>query len=312
MRLVCPNCAAQYEVAENAIPENGRDVQCASCNETWFQARPNVSLRKPVETAPATEPPPLRKPNVTPTAADYDEDEDDEAPARPSLRRDQGKVDKSVLDILRSEAEREAAARDAEVTGVQANVYDDEDDVVADTDEPAAQPTIPLRKPSTTAERRIHFSAAGTDDEEDADEDGFDGTPEPVAHTQPAPQAAPAPKRIRRSETETRAALPDVDKLTSTLRSGQDTERKREARAEAKAKRGRSGAANRIGFYLAILLMLLLMATYALNQQITETVPAAEPYLERYVQVVNVLRHQVAAGAEALVALVLDVMKKFM
>ncbi len=37
MRLVCPNCGAQYEVPEDVIPPEGRDVQCSSCGSTWFQ-----------------------------------------------------------------------------------------------------------------------------------------------------------------------------------------------------------------------------------------------------------------------------------
>ena len=37
MRLVCPNCVAQYEVADGTIPETGRDVQCANCHHIWFQ-----------------------------------------------------------------------------------------------------------------------------------------------------------------------------------------------------------------------------------------------------------------------------------
>ncbi|HHB81612.1 MAG TPA: thioredoxin, partial [Aliiroseovarius sp.] len=37
MRLVCPNCGAQYEVDSRVIPENGRDVQCSNCGHTWFQ-----------------------------------------------------------------------------------------------------------------------------------------------------------------------------------------------------------------------------------------------------------------------------------
>lgn len=40
MRLICPNCGAQYEVPESVIPENGRDVQCSSCGNTWFQHHP--------------------------------------------------------------------------------------------------------------------------------------------------------------------------------------------------------------------------------------------------------------------------------
>lgn len=37
MRLICPNCDAQYEVPDNVIPEEGRDVQCSDCGNTWFQ-----------------------------------------------------------------------------------------------------------------------------------------------------------------------------------------------------------------------------------------------------------------------------------
>ena len=37
MRLVCPNCAAQYEVDDSVIPDAGRDVQCSSCGQMWFQ-----------------------------------------------------------------------------------------------------------------------------------------------------------------------------------------------------------------------------------------------------------------------------------
>ncbi|OCX61033.1 hypothetical protein BFP70_16390 [Thioclava sp. SK-1] len=37
MRLICPNCSAQYEVGDSVIPDAGRDVQCSSCGKTWFQ-----------------------------------------------------------------------------------------------------------------------------------------------------------------------------------------------------------------------------------------------------------------------------------
>ena len=37
MRLVCPNCNAQYEVDDAAIPDSGRDVQCSNCGHGWFQ-----------------------------------------------------------------------------------------------------------------------------------------------------------------------------------------------------------------------------------------------------------------------------------
>lgn len=37
MRLVCPSCAAEYEVDDTAIPPEGRDVQCSNCGHTWLQ-----------------------------------------------------------------------------------------------------------------------------------------------------------------------------------------------------------------------------------------------------------------------------------
>jgi resuscitation-promoting factor RpfA len=58
MRLVCPSCDAKYEVPEDAIPESGRDVQCANCGHAWFQMRtkPADTAERPVtETAPAPE-----------------------------------------------------------------------------------------------------------------------------------------------------------------------------------------------------------------------------------------------------------------
>lgn len=42
MRLTCPNCAAQYEVPDDVIPDEGRDVQCSNCGQTWFQAGANT------------------------------------------------------------------------------------------------------------------------------------------------------------------------------------------------------------------------------------------------------------------------------
>lgn len=58
MRLVCPSCEAKYEVPDDAIPDTGRDVQCANCNHSWFQMRPRSgavapSIADPDEAEPA-------------------------------------------------------------------------------------------------------------------------------------------------------------------------------------------------------------------------------------------------------------------
>ena len=50
MRLTCPNCGAQYEVPDEVIPEEGRDVQCSNCEKTWFQPKyPDQPAEETVE-----------------------------------------------------------------------------------------------------------------------------------------------------------------------------------------------------------------------------------------------------------------------
>ncbi len=49
MRLTCPNCGAQYEVPDDIIPTAGRDVQCSSCGNTWFQTHPDHPLEAEAE-----------------------------------------------------------------------------------------------------------------------------------------------------------------------------------------------------------------------------------------------------------------------
>lgn len=56
MRLVCPNCEAKYEVPEDAIPETGRDVQCANCGHAWYQMRARAVPAEPVVAPPAPAP----------------------------------------------------------------------------------------------------------------------------------------------------------------------------------------------------------------------------------------------------------------
>lgn len=53
MRLVCPKCVAQYEVDDQAIPEEGREVQCANCEHIWFQDRLQMFTEKEPETPEA-------------------------------------------------------------------------------------------------------------------------------------------------------------------------------------------------------------------------------------------------------------------
>ena len=36
MVIQCVNCSKKFDVNSSLIPENGRTIQCGSCNHTWF------------------------------------------------------------------------------------------------------------------------------------------------------------------------------------------------------------------------------------------------------------------------------------
>lgn len=109
MRLICPNCDAEYEVDAAAIPEGGRDVQCSACGHAWFQLpldaiaaaedeaalydAPEVTAAPSAAAAPAPVPtpapapvapppaPPAPAPEVAPVSGRFaaqDEEEDDD------------------------------------------------------------------------------------------------------------------------------------------------------------------------------------------------------------------------------------------
>ncbi|MEM8537008.1 MAG: zinc-ribbon domain-containing protein [Pseudomonadota bacterium] len=91
MRLICPNCGAQYEVSDDAIPPGGREVQCSSCAQTWFQTdKPVVAEEAATEDAADTAVATEETATEEPAAA---------APARKPL-------DNAVANILREEAAR--------------------------------------------------------------------------------------------------------------------------------------------------------------------------------------------------------------
>lgn len=57
MRLVCPNCSAQYEIDASMIPDEGRDVQCSNCGHTWFELPAPPQMAEPDEKLAAEETP---------------------------------------------------------------------------------------------------------------------------------------------------------------------------------------------------------------------------------------------------------------
>lgn len=305
MRIICPNCGAQYEVPNDVVPETGRDVQCSNCGTTWFQRHPSQDTelaeelgQKPLskewsdpipEDAPAAEPetpaPAAEEPEAprpAPALDDYDEDYD-KAPAvaaAPALRR---QLDPAIAELLREEAEREARARAEEAQRAQA--FD-------------TQPDLGLQDPETEAERHQREAR-----ERMARLKGEKVQAAPKPAPVEEPPTAPAQSSSRRE------LLPDIDQINSTLRAGTD---RRPAEADdhdtpggAAAPRGEGAArpeksGSRAGFITAVAIALGMGGTYAYAPQIVETLPAAQPYLDGYLQWIDGFRLALDSKAQSL------------
>ena len=102
MRLICPNCGAQYEVEDAVIPEQGRDVQCSNCGHTWFQQPAHLDVETADELGQELPPPPETK-----------------APESEQPAPERQELDPEIANVLREEAARETAARESGSEGLE-------------------------------------------------------------------------------------------------------------------------------------------------------------------------------------------------
>lgn len=58
MIIVCPSCAANYEVPDESIGPAGRTVRCAACGTKWFAEQPPPSAAEPQDVLPPASPEP--------------------------------------------------------------------------------------------------------------------------------------------------------------------------------------------------------------------------------------------------------------
>jgi predicted Zn finger-like uncharacterized protein len=158
MRLVCPNCEAQYEVDDSAIPASGRDVQCSACGHGWYHRPDSRPAAAAVMAAPAdaaaTPPEPAagsaRGPSDRPVPAEPAPSAEAAPPAGAPPRRP---LDASVLAVLREEALREAAARRAEARAPDLPPAGVPDWTAADPRATAARAAVPQASAGLDAAR---------------------------------------------------------------------------------------------------------------------------------------------------------------
>ncbi|MDE3123815.1 MAG: zinc-ribbon domain-containing protein [Paracoccaceae bacterium] len=252
MRLTCPNCGAQYEVDDRAIPEAGRDVQCSNCSHTWFQVSAAAQAAEAAIAASAAEPAPAlpETAEAEDSAPQAEAAEDRDAGAadgaaheaaadmpqtvRPQRRRP---LDENIQAVLREEAEREKRAREAEgpvqiqpELGVPAP---------APAPKPAAAPS-PVPVPDI-----------------DEDEDDLEEPHQPQRGSR-------------------RNLLPDIEQINSTLRAGGQADFPAPSpdsdSAAVEQEQNRRGF--RRGFSYAVVILVLILVLYRMGPALSQRYPA--------------------------------------
>ena len=257
MRLICPNCGAQYEVEDSVIPDDGRDVQCSNCGHTWFQrpAHMDQALAEELDQhfeADAEEfgdaPEQEEKTNYSPA---------------PKPARERRGLDPQVADVLREEAAHEAAARRGQDTSLE------------------TQPELGLddsgdRAASRTAAARARMARLRS---------AHDTNPEAAA----AALAAAASRRDLLPDIEEINST-----LRATQDRSEGVVDSSYTAPTPKPQKGRGGL--RKGFILVVLLAVIATAVYVMAPKIIALVPQAEPFLITYVAFANELRANAVEG----------------
>ncbi len=287
MRLTCPNCDAQYEVPDEVVPTEGRDVQCSNCGNTWFQYHPDHAPQEDPTEAEADlagmDMPPSEEPEAVPEETEQsvdleptivehaerqeeleehsveepapeehaEEDVSDEESAEPAPALSQPReIDPAVANILQQEAEHEARLREDERNAG----LESQPDLGLETGDEAG------RRSREARDRMARIRGKYQDDPD-------------TAH------AADTGSR--------RGLLPDIEEINSTLRASEDgaeVDVLNDDLGEPPARR--SGGFTR-GFSLVLVLVFILVLIYTSAAKISQKVPMAAPILDGYVAMVD-------------------------
>ena len=262
MRLICPNCDAEYQVDDAAIPEAGRDVQCSNCGHAWFQLHANAELSREAEedvfgSAPDTAeiptpaPPPVTAvtQEAAPAIISVPEVAAPAAISRQTLAE-------SVLSVLREEADRETAVRRDE--GPALRPMDDTSPLETQT-EFGLDDTTPPSGASAAARHIARLKGA-----------------EPEQPTLPEPKSAAR-----------RDLLPDIEEINSTLRATSDRAQAQMDDVEALPNLRPRRRGFRSGFVLVMIIAVALAMTYIMAPRIIAQMPGAAPPMRAYVAAVD-------------------------
>jgi predicted Zn finger-like uncharacterized protein len=267
MRLICPNCDAEYQVDDAAIPQAGRDVQCSNCGHAWFQLPADAQTARDAEDAvfgagPDSAVPPAA-PDMVPTpdpverAIDVAPMPAVEPPRMPATRQT---LAESVLSVLREEAARETAVRREE--------------------EPAAPPPGASGSMETQTEFGLDSAlppvATSAAQRHIARLKGPDADLMPDLMRDPVPEAGP--KAAAR-----RDLLPDIEEINSTLRPDTDRSDMETGTDDVQPSQRPRRRGFRSGFVLMMIVSVVLAMAYVMAPRIIAQIPGSAPAMRAYV-----------------------------
>lgn len=270
MRLICPNCDAEYEVDATLIPEAGRDVQCSNCGHAWFQSSPLVEAEVEAEEALFAPGGGVAGQAVADMVAEDNADDDDEGAEPAPLTTSAApagaarNIDTSVLSVLREEAERETKARAQDAAAMQ------------------TQTEMGLQGRAPGTESSVFSRIARMKGDAEANSQGLDAGARTAAK---------------------REMLPEIETINSSLR-GKSEKRPGDAAAvaETMGKAEARQSSFRSGFALSVVLIALALTVYILAPKLAEMLPGLAGPLKEYVGFVDGLRGMIDAILQSLIA----------
>ncbi|RPE66242.1 putative Zn finger-like uncharacterized protein [Pacificibacter maritimus] len=288
MRLICPNCGAQYEVDAKVIPATGRDVQCSNCGHTWFQqsAEADADLAQEmgfeltaedtVSDASIDAPEDMHDEPQVPNFSQepYDEAEDQPAEGAEKDGVDQAPSDINVSQDVQSDEADESTTPPMQRSAVSDSVRDilraevEFDQAKRAPDTLETQPELGLEEAS----------------------DQVKGLRERMARLRGLNPAEAVGGLASATSRKRRDLLPDIEEINSTLSAASE----RDEDGSIPDKQTRSNRAQQTGFTLTFITLItcvvILVLLYILAPLLAAKVPALAGLLESYVTSVNAFR----------------------
>jgi predicted Zn finger-like uncharacterized protein len=317
MRLVCPSCEAKYEVPEDAIPDTGRDVQCANCGHAWFQMRQRAAgaegaalvlssttvgdieaaSAKAAEAAMAPTPDAGVEMAEPVVATEVGAREAVDAPATDQATEAVTDVAEAIVETPAAEADAVGAAEAVSVASEPAH-----DASMETADPPPAADPVPAQSAAAyavdegvlailreEAEREAQARRAEAQPAEASPGPGGKSTSgkrkKPVVVATPV-EAAEADVGAKPSAR--RDLLPDVEEINSTLRPSEVAEDAAAMAAGAAASEAKGGF--RSGFLVVMTLAIVGAVVYIAAPALSSLIPGLSDGLTSYVAAVDTVR----------------------